>query len=157
MKVASFSDIEEEFQKRVAGIVWCTAATIDRKGRPRSRILHPIWEGSTGWIATGRTTFKARHIEKNPYVSLAYWDQQHEQVYADCRAEWEEDPAAKQRIWDLLKDTPMPVGYDPGLFWKSPQDPSYGVLKLTPWRIEVWSLQEMMQGKPQTVWRPPSQ
>ena len=36
-------------------IVWCTAASVDHAGRPRSRILHPYWEwdGSSlgGWIA----------------------------------------------------------------------------------------------------------
>ena len=25
-------------------IMWCSAATIDPHGRPRSRILHPIWQ-----------------------------------------------------------------------------------------------------------------
>ena len=40
-------------------IVWCTAASVDAKGRPRSRVLHPYWEWDgkelTGWIATGPT------------------------------------------------------------------------------------------------------
>ena len=25
-------------------IVWATVATVDERGRPRSRVLHPIWE-----------------------------------------------------------------------------------------------------------------
>jgi hypothetical protein len=25
-------------------IVWASAATVDKHGRPRSRILHPIWQ-----------------------------------------------------------------------------------------------------------------
>ena len=84
MEVAAFKDIEEEFMARVRRIVWCTVATVDRKGRPRTRILHPIWEGTTGWIATGRHTLKTKHLAKNPHVSLSYWDQQHQQIYADC-------------------------------------------------------------------------
>ena len=88
MEVASFSEIADEFQARVARIVWCTVSTVDTKGRPRSRILHPIWEGSTGYIATSPNSLKAKHLAKNPYVSLSYWDQQHQQVYADCKAEW---------------------------------------------------------------------
>ena len=28
-----------------------------------------------------------------------------------------------------------------------------GVLELTPWRIELWSLEEMIQQQPQRVWR----
>lgn len=81
-----FSDIEEEFLERIAKTVWCTMATVDRKGRPRSRIIHPIWEGSTGWILTGRNTLKTKHLEGTPYVSLTYWDPDHKQVYADCKA-----------------------------------------------------------------------
>ena len=154
MDVAAFSDIEEEFMARISRTIWCTVTTVDGKGRPRGRILHPIWEGATGWIATGRQTFKAKHIAANPYVSLAYWDPQHEQVFADCRAEWVEDPVEKQRLWELFKSTPEPLGYDLGMFWKEgPSDPTYGLLKLTPWRVELWSLGAMMKGEAPRVWR----
>ncbi len=155
MSVTAFSDIQDEFLQRVQRIVWCTVATVDTKGRPRSRILHPLWEGSTGWIVTGRHTLKEKHLRGNPYVSLSYWDQQHEQIHAECRAEWEDAPVEKRRIWDLFKDTPPPLGYDPGLFWPGgPGDPTYGVLKLTPWRIEMWSLNDLVAGKSPVVWRP---
>ena len=33
MSVASFSDIEEEFERRVRKTVWCSVATVDSKGR----------------------------------------------------------------------------------------------------------------------------
>ena len=152
--VARFAEIEQEFMARVSRIVWCTVSTVDRKGRPRSRILHPIWEGTTGWIATGRHTLKTKHLAKNPYVSLSYWDQQHQQVYADCRAEWDDSMETKKRIWDLYKNTPPPLGYDPGMIWKGgPEDPAFGILKLTPWRIELFSLGDMMRAAPQ-VWHP---
>lgn len=155
MDVDSFATIADAFNERVSRIVWCTVTTVDGKGRPRSRILHPVWEGSTGFIATGRNSFKAKHIAHNPYVSCSYWDQQHQQVYAECRASWDDSPAEKDRVWDLVKNAPPPVGYDPALFWPGgPQDPSFGVLKLEPWRIELWSLQEMASGKPSQVWRP---
>ncbi len=91
MDIASFAEIEEEFVARVSRIVWCTVATVDRQGRPRSRILHPIWEGSTGWIATGRHSLKEKHLAANAYVSLSYWDQEHQQVYVDAKAEWIDD------------------------------------------------------------------
>ena len=153
MEVAHFSEIEEEFNKRVQRIVWCTAATVDRQGRPRTRILHPIWEGTTGWIATGRASLKEKHLAANPYISLTYWDPQHQQIYADCRAEWVDDAAEKHRIWDLYKNTPPPLGYDPGMIWQAgPDDPTYGLLKLTPWRIEISSIIDMMSGKPPLVW-----
>jgi general stress protein 26 len=155
--VASFSDIQEEFLARVRRIVWCTMTTVDRRGRPRSRILHPIWEGSICWAATGRRSFKGKHIARNPFVSLTYWDAQQQQVYADCRAEWEDGAAEKQRVWELYKSTPPPLGYDLGQFFRQgPDDPTYGLLKLTPWRIELWSLPDMMSGTPNRVWRNPS-
>ena len=86
MDVHSFSEIEPEFEARTRRIVWCTAATVDRRGRPRTRVLHPIWENATGWVATGRHSLKERHLAGNPYVSLSYWDAQQKQVYADCEA-----------------------------------------------------------------------
>ncbi len=155
MDVDSFAEIEEEFNKRISRIAWCTVATIDSKDRPRSRILHPIWEGSAGWIATGRQSFKVKHLANNPHVSLSYWDPQHEQVYVDCTAEWDDDPAEKRRIWELYKSTSPPLGYDPGIIWQGGvEDPAYGLLKLTPWRIEIWSLRDMVSGNPPKVWRP---
>ena len=153
MDVASFSEIEKDFNARVARIVWCTATTVDRKGRPRSRMLHPIWEGTTGWIATGRHSFKEKHLAKNPYISLTYWDPQHEQVHAECRAEWVDDLGEKQRVWELFKSTPEPLGYDPAMFFQSADNPEFGLLKLTPWRIELWSLGAMASGQPSQVWR----
>lgn len=154
MDVASFAEIEKEFMDRISRIVWCTMTTIDRKNRPRARVIHPIWEGSTGWIATGRNSFKAKHLEHSPYVSLSYWDPQHQQVYAECRAEWEDDPAEKQRIWEFYGSTPPPLGYDLQMFWKGGvEDPEYGLLKLVPWRIEISAIGDMIQGKPPLVWR----
>ena len=154
MDVASFADIADEFHNRVARIVWCSVATVDRKNRPRTRILHPIWEGATGWIATGRQSHKAKHIARNPNVSLSYWDQQHQQVYIDATAEWVDDQAEKLRIWELYKNTPPPYGYDPQIIWRpGPDDPTYGLLKLTPRRIELYSLQDLITSSEPKVWR----
>ena len=118
-----------------------------------TRILHPLWEGSTGWIGTSPLSLKAKHLEHNPYVSLSYWDPQQQQIYADCTAEWHNDVATKRRIWELYKSTPPPLGYDPAIIppWKDgPDTPAFGVLKLIPWRIELSGLAEMMNPK---VWR----
>jgi general stress protein 26 len=150
----SFDDVAKDFDERVRRIVWCTLTTVDTRGRPFSRILHPIWEGATGWIATGRQTLKAKHLAKNPMVAIAYWDSQHDTVMAQCRAEWCDDAATKRRIWELLARTPPPVGYDPALFFPNGVDASdFGVLKLTPVRIELWTAQDMQQGRPPTVWK----
>jgi len=148
----TFADIEEEFLSRIEKTVWCTFATVDRKGRPRSRILHPIWEGSTGWVLTGRKSLKSKHIEGNPFVSLCYWDPDHKQVYADCEAAWIDELDVKQKVWDLYKNAPPPMGYDPAMFFQSVDDPGTGALKLTPWRIELFSLTDLASGKGSSVW-----
>ena len=71
-------------------IVWATVATVDPEGRPRTRILHPIWEwdGSSlvGWIATGPDSPKAAHLASTPLVSLTYWDPTHDTCTADAEA-----------------------------------------------------------------------
>ena len=137
MEVAHFSEIEAEFIKRVHSMVWCSAATVDSKQRPRSRILHPIWEGSTGWIGTHRHSFKAKHLAKNPHMSLAYIAEVTRPVYIECTAEWVDDLAQKQRIWDMFKSAPPPLGFDPAPTFISADHENFGLLKLTPWRIEL--------------------
>lgn len=155
MQVEEFDEISDEFLARVARIVWATLSSQDTKGRLRSRLLHPIWEGSTGWILTGRRSLKAKHIAANPYVSITYWDQEHEQIMADCRASWEEDVDEKQRVWDLFKSTEPPLGYDPGMFFtQGAAHPECGLLKLVPWRVELWSISDLMNGKKPQVWQP---
>jgi general stress protein 26 len=154
MDVASFDDIADEFGARVARIAWCSAATVDRKRRPRQRILHPIYEREIGYIATGRHSFKEKHLAANPHVSLSYWDPQHQQVYYDATAEWLDGMADTRRIWELYKNTPPPLGYDPAMIWKDGvEDPEFGVLKLTPWRIELYGLGNMATLEPPKVWR----
>ncbi len=143
MEVAAFAELEEEFFARVHRVVWCNVATVDRQGRPRSRILHPVWEagpagGPLGWIGTRRATLKAQHLLAQPYVSLAYVSEIAKPVYVDCRAAWIDDMVAKQRIWDRFKHAPPPLGYDPGTMFKDLDD--FGLLQLIPWRVEVRSL-----------------
>jgi len=153
MSILSFADVADTFRARVERTVWCTMATVDRRGRPRSRIVHPIWEGATGWLLTGRTSTKGRDLDRSPFTSFTYWDQVNEQVHVDCGTTWIEDLTERARVWNLFKDTPSPVGYDPGLFFKAPDDPTCGVLRLTPRRLELWSIEDLMNGRPPKVWR----
>src|SRR6266699_6380182 len=110
MHVQSFSEIENDFTERIQRMVWCNVATVDSHNRPRSRVLHPFWEGSVGWIATGRHTPKSNHLLHNSAVSLAYVADHIKPVYIDSTAEWIDDLDQKQRIWELLINTPPPVG-----------------------------------------------
>lgn len=156
MRVNNFAEIETEFIRRVHTMVWCSVATIDENQRPRSRILHPIWEGSTGWIGTHLSSYKARHLTKNPYVSLAYITNVMQPVYADCKTEWETDLGVKQRIWNLFKNTPEPLGYDPAIDFKTYDHEDFGLLKLIPWRIDLVSFPAENFEKGTRVWHNPA-
>ena len=153
MKVEHFSDMEEEFLRRVHMMVWCNVATVDHRQRPRSRLLHPIWEGSTGWIATHRNSYKSKHLAHNPHVSLAYITDINKPVYVDCVAEWVEELGQKQRIWDLFQNTAPPLGYDPALDFVSPEHEKFGLLKLIPWRIALVSFPAPSHEEGQRIWR----
>jgi general stress protein 26 len=155
MTELSFEDIAGDFAARTQRIVWCSVATVDRAGRPRNRILHPMWEGKSGWIATGRHSLKEKLLAANPHVSLLYWDPQQENVAIEATATWEDDAAERRRIWDLYKNTPPPQGYDIGDFFPGgPDGDAWGLLKLTPWRIELGGMADTAAGLPfRRVWR----
>jgi general stress protein 26 len=153
MEAANFSEIEDEFLRRVHTMVWCNMATVDSRQRPRSRIMHPIWEGATGWIGTHRNSYKHKHLLANPYVSLAYITDTFNPVYVDCTAQWIEDLMQKQRIWDLFLHAPPPLGYDPAPTFGSPDDPEFGLLKLAPWRIALVSFPAASHELGQRIWR----
>jgi hypothetical protein len=134
-------------------IVWATAATIDVHGRPRSRILHPYWQWDgtalVGWIATGPSPLKRAHLEHSPYVSLTYWAPNHDTCTAECGATWAFDDETRARVWQLFKDGPEPIGYDPAIVpaWKDgPTSPAFAALRLDPWRLRVMPGTAMLGG-----------
>jgi general stress protein 26 len=154
MHVDSFSEIEDEFLERVNSSVWCNMATIDRAQRPYSRIIHPIWERSTGWVLTHRDSHKAKQLARNPHVSLAYirGDIQ-KPVYVDCEAAWESDLEEKGRVWTLVSGTAPPFGSDPTPDFESPANPRFGLLKLTPWEIVLVTFPAASYDLGHKVWR----
>ncbi len=142
------SDIENiapAFVDMAHRIVWASVATVDPENRPRTRILHPIWQwdGSTlvGWIATGPTAVKRSHLHHSPYLSVSYWAPNHDTCSAECSAEWFLDDDSRDMVWNLFKDAPPPVGYDPAIIppWADgPQSPAFGALRLEPRRLRVF-------------------
>jgi hypothetical protein len=136
-------------------IVWCSAATVDTQGRPRSRILHPIWQWDgarlMGWIGTGPTPIKRAHLAAHPYMSVSYWTPSHDTCVADCRAALAFDDQTRTMVWDLLHAAPAPLGYDPGLFWPGPTSDSFAVLRLDPWRLRVMPGSVMLERKGETL------
>ncbi len=157
--MATFEEIAEPFVEMAHKIVWASVATVDKQGRPRSRILHPIWElddnGLVGWIATGQTPIKLAHLTVSPYVSCNYWTPQHDTCMAECAAAWVEDAAIKAQVWDKFVNAPEPVGYDPAMIpgWENAESPGFAVLKLDPWRLRVMPAAAMLTGEGTLSWR----
>jgi general stress protein 26 len=147
-EVLRFADIQPEFMDRVQKAVYCNMATIDRQGRPRSRIMHPIWDGFVGWVISWPESHKAKHLAHNPYISLAYIHDRNKPVYVDAVAEWIDSVSERTRIWDLHKATPPPLGFDPQPHYGTIDNQYFGLLRLTPWRIELANI-----GAESVIWR----
>jgi uncharacterized pyridoxamine 5'-phosphate oxidase family protein len=157
--MSSFGDVERDFLELTSSIVWCTAATVDGRGRPRSRILHPIFtvrDGRpVGWVVTGRTPLKTRHLAANPHVSCTYWTPTQDTVIVDCVATWVEDVDERRRVFELFTTTPSPLGYPleylGGERWESPL---FTPLRLDAWRVQVMRGSEFPSGNlAGRVWR----
>ncbi|HYD09413.1 MAG TPA: pyridoxamine 5'-phosphate oxidase family protein, partial [Acidimicrobiales bacterium] len=90
--MTTLAEIAPTFVEIAHRIVWVGVATVDTAGRPRTRVLHPVWEWDgeqlVGWIATDPTSLKAKHLARQPRVSMTYWDAQHDHVTADCETSW---------------------------------------------------------------------
>lgn len=138
------SEVAPAFVEMAHRIVWCSAATVDSRGRPRSRVLHPFWQWDgaslVGWVATRPTPVKRAHLQANPYMSLNYWTPSHDTCVAECRAELLVDDETRAMVWDLFVTGPEPVGYNPAIVpgWDSPTAEAFAVLRLEPWRLRVF-------------------
>ncbi len=153
-------EVAPAFVEMAHRIVWCTAATTGVDGRPRTRVLHPIWEWDgtslTGWIATSPQSPKARDLAAVPALSLTYWTPSHDTCTADCDAVFEDDPADVRAGWDRFANGPEPVGYDPAIIpgWTSPDAEAFGILRLTPHRLRLMDGSFMLRGEGRLLaWR----
>lgn len=143
----SFAEFQDDFLTWTAGIVWCTVTTVDGRGRPRSRVLHPIWEviddAPVGWVVTSKTPVKTRHIAANPHVACMYWSPAQNTVSIDAVASWVEDAETKRHVFDLFNATP-PLGYDLGGFGdEGPANPLFEPLRLDAWRVQLLRAEQM--------------
>jgi hypothetical protein len=158
----SFAALEEEFLRFTRAIVPCTATTVDARGRPRSRMLHPIFEvvdgRPVGWVVTSKTPVKAAHLAANPHMACAYWSPAQNTVFVDCLARWVEDAETRRRVFDLFQSTPPPLGYDlSGFGADGPDNPLFTPLRLDPWRIQVMRGEEFPVGNlAGRIWRAPA-
>jgi general stress protein 26 len=140
----------EKVQKTASKATWAYLATVDG-AQPKVRVVHPAFEGERPWVATGRNSPKARHIGKNPNVEL-FFQVGTEMIHLTVTgtAKFVEDAAEKKRIWNGKV-----FDYDLGQFWPDGADSKeFGLLLVTPSRVELTSLQDMSTGVKPEVWRP---
>lgn len=155
---ASFAPFAAEFLHLTGDIVWCTATTVDAKGRPRSRILHPIWQvlddQPVGWIVTGQTPIKTRHLAANPHLACSYWSPAQHTVAVDCVASWIEDAATRRHVFDIFMTTPPPLGYDlRGFGAEGPGNATFTPLRLIPWRVQITHFDGWFGDRTPKIWR----
>ncbi|MFI6814632.1 pyridoxamine 5'-phosphate oxidase family protein [Nonomuraea sp. NPDC050328] len=140
--MTDFADIRDEFETYIGDIVYATMTTVDGRGRPRARVLIPVWEivdgRPLGWLATYKTPVKAAHLAGNPHAGFSYWTPKQNAVAVDTVATWVDEIDVKRHVWSLYgKGSPRGAGYPLGSFWKSPADPKLHVLRLEPYRVQV--------------------
>ena len=142
--MSTLTEVAPAFVEMAHGIVWAGVATVDAQGRPRSRILHPLWQWDgaklVGWIGTTPTPAKRAHLKASPYMSLNYWSPAHDTCVAECRATWILDDEGRTTVWNTFLNTPEPVGYNPRLIpaWTSPTCEAFAAIRLDPWRLRVF-------------------
>jgi len=140
----TFTEVAPAFVEMAHRIIWASVATVDAKGRPRSRVLHPVWQWDgtklVGWIGTTPTPTKRAHLEASPHMSVNYWSSSQDTCVAECRATWVLDDEGRTTVWNILLNAPPPVGYSPTLVatWTSPTCTAFAGIRLEPWRLRVF-------------------
>ncbi|MCB0949612.1 MAG: pyridoxamine 5'-phosphate oxidase family protein [Mycobacterium sp.] len=155
--------IATAFVRMAHSIVWASVATVDADSKPRSRILHPIWEWDgtdlLGWVATVPTPLKRAHLAAHPDVSVSYWTTNHDTCAADCLVEWYTDDETRTAVWEKFATGTEPVGYDPASLpmWKDgPTCDAFAVLRLAPYRLRVMPGTVLTAGKGEVLsWHAP--
>ncbi len=120
-------------------------ATVDHE-QPTVRAVTPTYEGVVAYVATDPGSFKVRNITTNPFVELLHWTTDFRHLRIRGRASLVTDDAIKLRLWDTFS-------YSLSDFFGSADNPTYGLLQIDPFRIDLSSLQRVATGKPPKVWR----
>ncbi|MGE2732717.1 pyridoxamine 5'-phosphate oxidase family protein [Mycolicibacterium vaccae] len=155
------AQIAPAFVDMAHSIVWASVASVDADARPRTRILHPLWEWNGtdlfGWVATVPSPIKRAHLAANPHVSVSYWSPTQDTCSAECLVEWYRDDETRTAVWDKFATAPAPVGYDPRIIpgWADgPTSEEFAVLRLTPYRLRVMPAAVLTQGQGEALtWR----
>ncbi|TGB02583.1 pyridoxamine 5'-phosphate oxidase family protein [Streptomyces sp. MZ04] len=155
-RTSDFSTVQDTFFTYVRDIKYATMITVDRRNRPRARVLLPVWEivdgRPVGWLAAYKTPVKTAHLARNPHTTYSYWNPRQNTLHVDSRSSWSDDRATKRHAWDLYTEGGPPgVGYDPIHYWSGgPDDPEYEVIRIDPWRIQLVRGSDLRS----TIWQP---
>jgi hypothetical protein len=145
-----------EFLRIAHEVVWATMASVDAHGRPRSRVVHPVWthdeHGLRGVVGTRPTSLVRAHLVRAPFVSVSYWSPAHDVGVAECRARYVDDDAGREQAWQALQSAPEPAGYDPATIWPGPLDDGFAAIVLEPWRLRWARAADLARGQRPVVW-----
>jgi hypothetical protein len=135
---------------------WATMATVDSAGRPRSRVVHPVWwpeGGALAGVLTSRPTpVKRAHLARTPYASFAYRSEDHSVLYIDAAVLSVDDDARRTAAWHQIARVPEPLGFDPSTIFAGPDAEDFLVLDLRPYRIQVGLGADLARGRPTRMW-----
>jgi hypothetical protein len=141
-------------------VVWAVMTTVDSRGRPRSRVVHPAWElvddRVVGWVTSRPSPVKVAHLAANPHVACTYAGAGHDVAYFDCVATWV-GAAERAHAWEVFRTLPPPAGFDPATIWPDGSDsPGSAALRLDPYRVQVGRAADLARGEGPRLWTSPS-
>ena len=146
--------VAEAFIAIAHRVVWCSLATVDRRGRPRSRLVHPIWEptddGLVGWLTSRPTPLRRAHLAATPFVSCSYWDPAHDVAVAECarRVGRPTRDQARARLGVLPRRAAARSATTPRRSGPPARTiPDAGVIRLDPWRLQGRRRRDARRGR----------
>jgi hypothetical protein len=107
----------------------------------------------TGWASTTTDSPKVDDLALTPHLSLTYWVPEQDTCTADCEVDLVTDDGERAAAWRRFAQAPPPVGFDPAIHpdWDTPASPTFGVLRLRPYRLRTMPGTLMTRGEGE-VW-----
>jgi hypothetical protein len=143
------AELADDLAEIVGRIVWSVVSTVDRAGRPRSRVMHPVWDfaAMAGVVGTRRTPVKVAHLAGQSALTCAYWSPEHDTAFLDCEAEWVPEEELGE-AWAALSE-----GYDPLTVWPGGAGSAdFAALRLRPYRVQVMRASALATGESVPMW-----
>ncbi|MFE0380807.1 hypothetical protein ACFW1M_35770 [Streptomyces inhibens] len=95
-----FSKVQDTLFRYIREIRYARMVTVDRRNRPRARVLLPVWEivdgRPVGWLAAYRTPVKTAHLAHNPHTTYAYWCPRQNALFVGSLSAWAKDKESQR-------------------------------------------------------------